>query len=110
MDWEQILNLDFIQAGLPASEREYTFAPPRRWRFDFAWPQHKLAVEIEGGSWTLGRHTRGEGFRNDCEKYNEAVLLGWSVLRFTPDMIESGYAVKTVRKWFSVCKAYLSQQ
>jgi very-short-patch-repair endonuclease len=62
---------------------EFRFHPKRRWRFDFAWPAEKIAVECEGGTWSGGRHTRGKGYEGDCEKYNEAVILGWRVLRFT---------------------------
>ena len=62
----------------PDAEREYRFSPARRWRFDFAWPDIKLAVEIEG----RGRHQTVVGYRSDCDKYNEAVRLGWRVLRF----------------------------
>lgn len=69
--------------------REYTFAPPRRWRFDFAWPEARVAVEVEGGTWDRGRHTRGAGYAGDCAKYNAAVLGGWRVLRFTSDMLYS---------------------
>ena len=68
--------------------REYQFAPPRKWRFDFAWEADKVAVELEGGAWSGGRHTRGAGFEDDCEKYNEATRLGWRVLRFTGSMLE----------------------
>jgi very-short-patch-repair endonuclease len=70
--------------------QEYRFAPPRRWRFDFAQPDHKVAIEVEGGSWVGGRHNRGTGFAADCEKYNEATRLGWKVIRLTPKMIEDG--------------------
>jgi very-short-patch-repair endonuclease len=63
---------------LPLPEREYRFHPTRMWRFDFCWPQIKLAVEIEG----RGRHQTFAGFREDTCKYNEAVRLGWRVLRF----------------------------
>ena len=69
-------------------KREFTFARPRRWRFDFAWPETRVAVEIEGGVWSRGRHTRGSGFAKDCEKYNAAVREGWFVLRYTPGMLE----------------------
>jgi hypothetical protein len=73
--------------------REFYFARPlRRWRFDFAWPKERVAVEIEGGHWTNGRHTRGSGFRDDCEKYSEAAIRGWCVIRATADMVRSGYA------------------
>lgn len=64
--------------------QEYRFAPPRRWRFDYAWPSRKVAIEVEGGVWIAGRHTRGKGYIRDLEKYNEAALLGWTVLRYTP--------------------------
>jgi hypothetical protein len=64
--------------GILAPAREYKFHPDRRWRFDFAWPDLKLAVEIEG----QGRHQTFIGFRRDCDKYNAALALGWRVLRF----------------------------
>ena len=67
---------------------EYPFAKPRRFRFDFAFPIERVAVELEGGVWSGGRHTRGAGYESDCEKYNLASLLGWRVLRFTSSMLE----------------------
>lgn len=68
---------------LPPVQREYRFNPERRWRFDFAWPEKRVAVEIEGGVWSGGRHTRGSGFIADCEKYNAATFAGWRIFRFT---------------------------
>lgn len=62
--------------------REYRFDPTRYWKFDFADKQHMIAVEIEGGVFSQGRHTRGKGFVNDCEKYNAATIQGWRVVRF----------------------------
>ena len=85
-------------AGLPEPEREYRFHPVRRWSMDFAWPQQMVAVEVEGAVYTRGRHTRGRGFTADCEKYAEAALLGWTVLRFTRQQIESGYALECAEK------------
>lgn len=70
-------------AGLPQPVAEHRYHPTRKWRFDFAWPDRLVAVEIEGGAWTGGRHTRGSGFVKDCDKYNAAALLGWRVLRYT---------------------------
>lgn len=70
-------------------EREYPFAPGRQWCFDFAFPHEKVAIEVEGGSWTAGRHSRGSGFQADCVKYNRAALLGWRVFRFTTEMTKS---------------------
>lgn len=85
-------------AGLPEPCCEYRFAPPRRWRMDFAWPEHKVAAEVDGGVYTQGRHTRGKGFERDCEKVNKAVCLGWRVLRFTPKMVESGEALQVLEE------------
>ena len=72
--------------------REYRFAPRRRWRFDFAWPPN-VAMEIEGGRWTGGRHTRPVGFAADLEKYNWATRLGWQVYRFTTEQVMRGEAL-----------------
>lgn len=82
---------------LPAPEQEYRFHKTRRWRFDFAWPDVKLAVEIEGGTWGLGRHTSPAGYAKDCEKYNAAAMDGWMVLRFTSDMVRRGDTYRTVQ-------------
>ena len=64
-------------------EAEYKFHPTRRWRFDYAIPEMKVAVEYEGILSSKARHTSVTGFTNDCEKYNQAALLGWKVLRYT---------------------------
>jgi len=73
-------------------EREYKFHPIRKWRFDYAWLAHKVALEVEGGIFTRGRHTRGKGFLGDMEKYNAATLAGWQVYRCTTDQVKSGEA------------------
>ena len=70
--------------GLPKPVAEFRFAPPRRWRFDWAWPPALVSLEIEGGIWRGGRHTRGAGYEKDMEKYNAAAVLGFRVLRYTP--------------------------
>jgi very-short-patch-repair endonuclease len=70
-------------------QREYRFIPPRRFRFDLAWVEYKIAVELEGGVYSGGRHTRGKGFETDCEKYNLATLHGWDVLRYTSNMLKN---------------------
>lgn len=76
---------------LPPPLQEFRFAAPRRWRFDYAWLSAKVALEVEGGIWTGGRHTRGKGYLKDIEKYSEAAILGWCVLRVTPkDLLSTG--------------------
>lgn len=68
----------------------------RAFRFDLCWPTLMLAVEVEGATWTAGRHTRGAGFQSDAEKRNLAQLLGWRVLSFTRRDITSGQALTTI--------------
>jgi hypothetical protein len=68
---------------------EHKFHPTRKWRFDYAFPDSMVAVEVEGGVWTGGRHTRGAGFIADMEKYNTALLHGWRVYRVTPKTLTS---------------------
>lgn len=98
MDYAETLIVQVKLAGLPEPVREFLFHKQRKWRFDLAWPELLIAVEIEGGIWTGGRHVRGEGYEADCEKYNEAQLAGWMVLRFTPGMIKRGQAGGVVEK------------
>ena len=93
-DLEGLFLFQIRAVGLPEPETQYRFASPRRWRFDIAYPDRRLAAEIEGGTWTGGRHVQGSGFEKDCEKYNEAVLQGWRVFRFTGGMVDSGEAIK----------------
>lgn len=76
--------------------REYRFMPGRRYRFDFCWPEKMLAIELQGGIWTGGRHTRGNGYESDCLKTLEAVLLGWRVIPATPSMVKSGALLNAV--------------
>lgn len=80
----------------PLPTLEHRFCE-RRWRFDLAFIAQKVAVEIDGGTWTGGRHVRPKGFQNDMEKLNRASVLGWTVLRFTPDQIRSGVALNELR-------------
>lgn len=93
---EDVLDFQIKVAKIKEPVREYRFSPYRRWRFDFAWIEIKLAVEVEGGIWNGGRHLRPTGFKGDIEKYNNAALLGWTILRVTSDMIKSGEALKLI--------------
>lgn len=100
---ELTLAAQLDQAGIPY-EREVRFAPPRKWRADFAVRNRHaigyggLLVEIDGGAYVAGRHTRGAGFERDCEKLNAAALLGYRVLRFTPAMVDDGRALSVIRQ------------
>jgi very-short-patch-repair endonuclease len=80
--------------------REHKFAAPDRdWRFDFAWRDVKIALEVEGGTWNpkkKSRHTTGSGFEDDCEKYAHAVISGWGVIRVTSKQVASGKALEWI--------------
>lgn len=123
--YEQMLVDQIMAAGLPEPEREIRFHETRRWRLDIGYTDQRLAVEVEGqvwgglvrchkcgvtvrkransGKWYAvreagGRHTRGQGFENDVEKYNEVLLAGWRLLRATPAMIKDGRALEWVKR------------
>lgn len=92
---EELLAFQLKATGI-AFEREVRFDPKRRWRFDFALCDHPIAIEVEGGSWSNGRHTRGAGFAADLAKYNRAAIKGWVVLRYTPAQVKSGAALEEI--------------
>lgn len=86
------------EAGLPPHHGEFQFHVKRRWRFDLAWPERKLGVEVHGGTWMRGGHNRGKGMARDAEKARAAVLHGWRVLPFTNlDMETPGMCVEQIR-------------
>lgn len=95
---EQAFAFQLRAVKLAEPVREFRFHPIRLWRFDFAWPDKKLAVECEGGVWVGGRHTQPSGFLDDCEKYNAAALLGWRVLRFPSAAVKSGAAINMTQE------------
>lgn len=88
---EEILTERLLEAGLYRYfERQVRFRgglAARKWRFDFYSHEHRLALEVEGGTFISGRHSRGAGMREDMEKYNAATLAGIRVLRFDSAMI-----------------------
>ena len=88
----------FAGQGLPMPVTEHRFHPSRKWRFDYAWPDAKVALEVEGGVWTGGRHTSSAGFLKDIEKYNAAARLGWRVLRCTPKTLLTLDTVEAVKE------------
>lgn len=77
---------------------EHRFHVTRRWRFDYAWPDYQVALEVEGGVWVGGRHTSGAGFVKDMEKYNEAACMGWRIIRCQPRQLCTMQTVETLRR------------
>ena len=93
--WVAVLRLYRV----PLPEREYRFCD-RLWRFDYAWPDQKVALEVDGGVWLKGggRHTRGSGWLKDTEKLNTAASLGWRLLRTTPDGLHDLETIALIRR------------
>lgn len=101
---------------LPEPEREYPFAGMhvgigpgirerlsqaglKNWRFDFAWPSMRFAVEVEGGAFKrVGGHTSGVGFTEDILKYHHAMRLGWTIYRCDANLIKNGSAVELIEQ------------
>lgn len=101
-----LLQLHCRAFNLHIPVREHRFCTTRRWRIDYAWPDHKLAVEVDGGAFTQGRHTRGAGFVKDMEKQNALAIAGWRILRFTPQDVKKGVAVLKIQEYFK-CQSSL---
>lgn len=76
-------------------EREYRFCA-RRWRLDFALVDKRIGIEVEGGTWTNGRHSRGSGYERDLDKYNALAKMGWIVFRYTTAMVTNGTAINEI--------------
>jgi len=100
LEWTLLFQIKALQ--LPAPICNHRFHETRRWRLDFAWPDRQLAVEVDGGTHSYGRHVRGSGYAKDCEKLNAAALNGYRVLRFTGKMVHNGTAVNTIEQAISL--------
>lgn len=85
--------------------KEYRFHPTRRWRFDYAIPAYMVALEVEGGVWSGGRHTSPKGFLGDMEKYNTGTAMGWSILRCTPDTLCTTTTLDILRQTINTKKS-----
>ena len=95
-----ILCAEIRQERLPIPAKEVRFHPVRKWRFDVAWPHQKVGLEIHGGVYVQGRHTRGKGFEEDREKINEAQLLGWTVLEYSTGQVKDGKPILDLKRLF----------
>lgn len=78
-------------------EQEFKFCETRRWAADFYLTGQMILIEVEGGIWSGGRHTRGKGYLGDMEKYNTATALGYQVYRYSTEQVKSGYAIGQIK-------------
>lgn len=84
--------------GLPTPTLQVALIPGRRFRWDVVFPEQKVAVELQGGVFANGRHTRGAGFESDCEKAALGQIAGYICLSLTPGMVESGLALTLIEQ------------
>jgi very-short-patch-repair endonuclease len=93
--------------GIPQPVSEFRFHPVRRFRFDFAWPDKLVALEVDGGLWLRGggRHNRASGFIQDTVKTNLAASLGWRVLRVTPQQLCDLQTIALIRETLNYKRA-----
>jgi hypothetical protein len=88
--------------GWPQPVSEHRFHDTRRWRFDLAWVEQRVALEVNGGVFVAGRHSRGAGQMKDFEKLNAAQLAGWKVLQVTPKQLTDGTLQRLLADVFRV--------
>lgn len=99
----ELMLLNRIQrTGLPEPKLQHPAIPGRDFRFDLCWPAQRVAVEVQGGIWVNGAHSRGSGVERDCTKYCLAAAAGWRVLPVTKSMIQSGEAVRLIAQALGV--------
>lgn len=74
----------------PGLVTEHIFHPTRKWRLDFAYPTLRVGIEVHGGLWSKGAHSRPQGIINDMEKAGEAAVLGWQVIAGSGNCVSNG--------------------
>lgn len=104
-DSEDTLAWQISAAGLQAPERQYYYARPRRLRADFAWPDYRLLVEVQGGIYSRRAHGSIRGVLADIDRLNEATMHGWRLLRVRPDMVTDGQALALVERALNLFRA-----
>lgn len=98
---KQSLGVEFV--------KEFQFHKVRKWRFDYALPSHKIALEVEGGAFSYGRHTRASGFIADMEKYNTATCMGWRIVRCTPRQLLTNDTIQMISQLMKICPEAVPQ-
>ncbi len=94
----------FRECGIPKPAMEYVFHPTRKWRFDFCWPNriNPVALEVDGGIWIAGRHSRGASLKKDWEKRNAAAALGWRMIYCEPKDLCTAEVARVVKECLGI--------
>ena len=109
---KEILEIEMRENGIPDPGKEYQFAKPRKWQFDYCWMKERVALEFDGGVFARkgakmcpvcrqipkGGHSTGKGYENDREKDFEAQMLGWVIIRVSAAMVRDGRAIKFIER------------
>jgi very-short-patch-repair endonuclease len=103
--WIRLLERDIKAVGIPTPEKEFRWHPTAGYRADYAWPEIRAMIEVDGGTWKyrhggLSGHTTGKGYERDRIRDCEAMIHGWKVMRVTPSMVERGEAIKYIKAIF----------
>jgi len=100
--WEDAFAFQIKYHGLPYPETQYKFHKERKWRIDFAWPAHGIAVEVEGGIWRSGggAHSHPVNIQRDVEKYNQLAIYGYRLFRISDREIKSGTGIELIKEAF----------
>ena len=95
-----LIEARLVRAGMSKPLREHRFHPDRMWRFDLAWPDHRLAVEYDGGTYSArkGGHNSISGMARDREKDAHAAIIGWTVIRLDAKTAER-VGIQWVLQW-----------
>ena len=104
VDLADVLSLQLKAIGIP-HVREAKLIPGRKFRTDI-FVEPCLAIECDGATWANGRHNRGQGIEDDCEKQNLLVTLGYRPMRFTRKQITLGHAEYWIQEALKVAKRY----
>lgn len=92
-DWKDEFLKQLLAARIPLPLAEVRFHPTRKWRFDYAWPAQKIAVEYQGGIfYRQASHSGIAGLKRDCLKFSSATALGWRLFLINADMVRDGSA------------------
>ncbi len=100
--WEKTFEFQLKYHEIPPHISQFKFHETRKWAVDFAWPNHRIIVEIEGGIWIKGGagHSHPISIERDIEKYNQVSLYGYRLFRFTDKEIRSGAAINLLKEVF----------
>ena len=95
---EQTFLLMLKARKMPTPTPEFRFHPVRKFRWDWAWPEARLALEVEGGVWSGGAHGRGTGIVRDMEKATLAAEEGWRIIRVTPSNLATEATMDSIHR------------